>query len=292
MNKGLAILGAIVVALGIVGSSALFTVDQTEQAIVMQFGNPLRTVRDPGLHVKTPFIQEVVYYDNRVLSLDPPPEQVILIDQKRINVDAFARYRITDPLRFFQVLRTDAQFRDQVGRILNSSVRNALARHDLSDLLSEKRDGIMTQIESKLASETTDFGIEVVDVRIGRTDLPPEISNDVYNRMRSDRIKEANQLRAEGVEENLKITSRADRDKTVLLAESRRTAQVLLGEGDAERNRILGEAYGQDTEFFAFYRSMQAYRDALARGDTNLVLSPDSDFFRFFTDRAGSSGKK
>lgn len=291
MNKGLAILGVLVLGLGIVASSALFTVEQTEQAIVMQFGNPQRVVREPGLHVKLPFIQEVVYYDSRVLSLDPQPEQVILSDQKRINVDAFARYRITNPLRFFQVLRTETQFRDQVGRILNSSVRNALARHELGDLLSGKRDDIMAQIEEKLASETTDFGIAIVDVRIGRTDLPPEISNDVYNRMRSDRIKEANQLRAEGVEENLKITSRADRDKTVLLAEARRTSQILRGEGDGERNRILGEAYGQDPEFFGFYRSMQAYRESLARGDTNMVLSPDSDFFRYFSKQAGTGNK-
>ena len=292
MTKGLAILGVLVLGLGIVASSALFTVEQTEQAIVMQFGNPQRVVREPGLNFKMPFIQEVVYYDNRLLSLDPQPEQVILSDQKRINVDAFARYRITDPLRFFQVLRTEFQFRDQVGRILNSSVRNALARHELGDLLSEKRDNIMSQIEEKLAAETTDFGIQVVDVRIVRTDLPPEISNDVYNRMRSDRIKEANQLRAEGVEENLKITSRADRDKTVLLAEARRTSQILRGEGDAERNSILGQAYGKDPEFFAFYRSMQAYREALAQGDTNVVLSPDSDFFRFFTERSGAGNKK
>ena len=291
MNKGLAILGVLVLGLGIVASSALFTVEQTEQAIVMQFGNPKKTVREPGLNVKLPFIQEVVYYDSRVLSLDPPSEQVTLSDQKRINVDAFARYQIVDPLRFFQVLRTEAQFRDQVGRILNSAVRNALARYDLGDLLSIKRDDIMAQIEEKLSAETQDFGIKIVDVRIGRTDLPTEISNDVYNRMRSDRIKEANQLRAEGQEENLKITSRADREKTVLLAEARRQSETLRGEGDGERNRILGEAYGRDPEFFAFYRSMQAYRKALAQGDTNLVLSPNSDFFRYFNEQSGKGAK-
>lgn len=292
MNKGLAIIGVLVLGLGIVTSSALFTVEQTEQAIVMQFGNPQRTVRDPGLHMKMPFIQEVVYYDSRVLSLDPPPEQVILSDQKRINVNAFARYRIAEPLRFFQVLRTEVQFRDQVGRILNSSVRNALAQYELGDLLSEKRDDIMFQIEEKLSRETQDFGIKIVDVRIGRTDLPTEISNDVYNRMRSDRIKEANQLRAEGQEENLKITSRADREKTVLLAEARRESETTRGEGDGERNRILGEAYGKDPDFFAFYRSMQAYRKALGAGDTNLVLSPDSDFFRFFSEQSGTGQKR
>ncbi|MCR4379395.1 MAG: protease modulator HflC [Rhodospirillales bacterium] len=287
MNKGLVILGVIALALGIGGSSAMFTVDQTEQAMVMQFGNPLRQVRDPGLHFKMPFIQDVVYYDSRILDLDPPPGQVILSDQKRINVDAFARYRITDPLRFFQALRTEAQFRDQVGRILNSSVRNSMARNSLGDLLSEKRLTIMDEIQKRLALETQDYGIEILDVRVVRTDLPPEISQNVYDRMRSERVKEANQLRADGEKAKLEITSRADRDKVVIIAEAQRQAQILRGEGDGERNRVLGQAYSQDPEFFAFYRSMTAYRAALAGGDTNLVLSPDSDFFRFFNDQTG-----
>ena len=287
MSKSVAILGVVALIAGIVGSSAMYTVDQTEQAMVMQFGNPQRQVRDPGLHFKMPFIQDVVFYDNRILDLDPPSGQVILSDQKRINVDAFARYRITDPLRFFQALRTEGQFRDQVGRILNSAVRNSMARNSLSDLLSGKREDIMSEIQQRLADETKDYGIEVLDVRVVRTDLPPEISQNVYNRMRSDRVKEANQLRADGDKAKLEITSRADRDKVVLIAEAQRQAQILRGEGDALRNRILGEAYGQDPEFFAFYRSMTAYRSALAAGDTNLVLSPDSDFFRFFNDLSG-----
>ena len=283
----MAILGILVLGGGIVASSALFTVSQTEQAMVMQFGNPKRVIREPGLAVKMPFIQNVVYYDNRVLDLDPRPEQVTLADQKRINVDAFARYRIVDPLRFFQALRTEAAFRDQVGSILNSAVRDSMARNTLTDLLSEKRDSIMVEIEERLAGETKDYGIDIVDVRIGRTDLPPEISQTVYNRMRSDRVKEANQLRADGAKAKLEIESKADRDKTVILAEAQRQSQILRGTGDAERNRVLGEAYGQDPEFFAFYRSMTAYREALASGDTNLVLSPDSDFFRFFGDQSG-----
>lgn len=288
MNKVfMAVLGILVLGGGIVGASALFTVSQTEQAMVMQFGNPKRVIREPGLAVKMPFIQNVVYYDNRVLDLDPRPEQVTLADQKRINVDAFARYRIVDPLRFFQALRTEAAFRDQVGSILNSAVRDSMARNTLTDLLSEKRNDIMVEIEDRLAGETKDYGIEIVDVRIGRTDLPPEISQTVYNRMRSDRVKEANQLRADGAKAKLEIESRADRDKTVILAEAQRQSQILRGDGDAERNRVLGEAYGQDPEFFAFYRSMTAYREALASGDTNLVLSPDSDFFRFFGDQSG-----
>lgn len=283
----MALLGVLVLGGGIVGASALFTVSQTEQAMVMQFGNPKRVIREPGLNVKMPFIQNVVYYDNRVLDLDPRPEQVTLADQKRINVDAFARYRIVDPLRFFQALRTEGAFRDQVGSILNSAVRDSMARNNLTDLLSEKRNDIMVEIEQRLAKETKDYGIEVVDVRIGRTDLPPEISQTVYNRMRSDRVKEANQLRADGEKAKLEIESKADRDKTVILAEAQRQSQILRGTGDAERNRVLGEAYGQDPEFFAFYRSMTAYREALGKGDTNLVLSPDSDFFRFFGDQSG-----
>lgn len=281
------VLAILVLAIGIVGSSALFTVSQTEQAMVMQFGNPKRVIRDPGLNIKLPFIQNVVYFDNRILDLDPPAGQVILSDQKRINVDAFARYQITDPLRFFQALRTEAAFRDQVGRILNSSVRNSMARNSLSELLSEKRVDIMGEIKKRLAAETRDYGIEIVDVRIGRTDLPPEISQNVYNRMRSERVKEANQLRADGGKAKLTIESQADRKKTVIIAEAQRQSQILRGEGEAERNRILGDAYGQDPEFFAFFRSMTAYRSSLAGGDTNLVLSPDNDFFRFFGDQTG-----
>ncbi|OEJ67838.1 protease modulator HflC [Magnetovibrio blakemorei] len=281
------ILGVLVLIVGVIASSALFTVSQTEQALVMQFGKPKSTIREPGLNVKIPFIQNVVYFDNRVLDLDPPAGQVILADQKRINVDAFARYRITDPLRFFQALRTETAFRDQVGRILNSSVRNSMARNSLSELLSEKRNDIMNEIKARVAAETKDYGIEIVDVRIGRTDLPPEISQNVYNRMRSERVKEANQLRADGGKAKLTIESQADRKRTVIIAEAERLSQILRGEGDALRNQVLGEAYSQDPEFFAFYRSMTAYREALAGGDTNLVLSPNSDFFRFFGDQTG-----
>ncbi|PCI38098.1 MAG: HflC protein [Rhodospirillaceae bacterium] len=288
MSKAVVILGALAVIGTVVGSASTFTVDQTEQAMVMQFGKPQRQVSEAGLHFKMPFVQDVVKYDNRVLDLDPPPDRVILNDQKRINVDAFARYRIVDPLRFFQALRTEARFRSQVGQILNSSVRNSMARNSLNDLLSEKRQAIMLEIKERLASETKDYGIEILDVRIVRTDLPPEISQNVYNRMRSERVKEANQLRADGDKAKLEITSRADRDKVVILAEAQRKAQILRGQGDGERNRVLGAAYGKDPEFFAFYRSMTAYRSAFGRGDTNLVLSPDSDFFRYFNDPTGA----
>jgi len=288
MSKGLAILGGLVAVAGVVMSSAMYTVDQTEQAMVMQFGNPQRQVSEAGLHFKMPFVQDVVYYDNRALDLDPPPGQVILNDQKRINVDAFARYRIVDPLRFFQALRTEDHLRDQVGRVLNASVRNSMARNSLSDLLSAKRDDIMSEIEQRLASETKDYGIQILDVRVVRTDLPPEISQNVYNRMRSERVKEANQLRADGEKAKLEITSRADRDKVVIIAEARRQSDILRGEGEGERNRILGAAYGQDPKFFAFYRSMTAYKASMGNGDANMVLSPNSDFFRFFSDQTGT----
>lgn len=286
------IMGIIVAAIGVSLSSALFTVDQTQQAIVMQFGDPKVVIREPGLHIKVPFVQDAVYYDKRVLDLDPPTEEVILADRKRIMVDAFARYKIVDPLRFFQAVRTESVFRDRVGKILNSGVRNALARYPLVDVLSAKREEIMASITSVMTADAQNFGIEVVDVRIGRTDLPPDISSNVYDRMRSEREREANQLRAEGDELKIKIIADADKQKTILLADANRTAKILVGEGDGERNRILGEAFGQDPEFFAFYRSMKAYRTSLSGSDTNLVLSPDSDFFRFFGSQTGKPAPK
>ena len=288
----LIIVGVIAVVIGVTLSSALFTVNQTQQAIVMQFGDPRVVIREPGLHIKVPFVQNAVYYDKRVLDLDPPTEEVILADRKRIMVDAFARYKIVDPLRFFQAVRTEAVFRDRVGKILNSGVRNALARYPLVDVLSEKREEIMASITAAMTADAQSFGIEVVDVRIGRTDLPPDISNNVYDRMRSEREREANQLRAEGEELKIKIVADADKQKTILLADANRTSKILVGEGDGERNRILGEAFGRDPEFFAFYRSMKAYRSSLAGKDTNLILSPDSDFFRFFGSQLGKSGTK
>ena len=288
----LAVIGIIVVALGIVASSTLFTVNQMAQAIVMQFGEPIRVIREPGLNIKMPFVQDVVYFDKRVLDLDPPSEQVILADKKRINVDAYARYRIVDPLRFYQAVRTERRFRDRVGKILNSSVRNILARYPLSAILSEKREGIMEKIQDMVSNSAKDFGIEVVDVRVGRADLPEDISKNVFDRMRSEREREANLMRAEGDEAKQRIVAAADRQKTVILAEAKRESSILIGEGDAGRNRILGEAFGTDPKFFAFYRSMIAYRKALGSQDTTMVLSPDSDFFRFFGDPTGGLGEE
>ena len=285
----LAIIGIVVIVIGVVTSSTLFTVDQREQVIVLQFGEPIRVIREPGLNFKIPFVQNVVHFDKRILDLDPKPEEVILSDQKRINVDAFARYRIVDPLRFLQSVSNEASLRDRLGRTLNSSVREVMGRHDLPDLLSPKRDDIMRDIKDRVNKAGEAFGIEVIDVRIVRTDLPEQIANNVFARMRSERERIANQLRAEGEEIKQTITANADRQRIVILAEANRQGQIQRGIGEGERNRVLGEAFGQDIEFFKFYRRMSAYRESLRGEDTTLILSPDSDFLRYFNDLTGGA---
>ncbi len=280
-KSGLAILGLIVVVVGVIAYSALFTVHQTTQALVLQLGNPVRVERDPGLKVKVPFIQNVEFYDRRILDLDPPVQQVVLVDQKRINVDAFARYRILDALEFRKRAGSDANFRQVFGSRLNAAVRSEVGQIHLGDMLTEKRAQVMSKITDQMKAQAQEFGIEVVDVRVGRTDLPETTAQAVYNRMRSDRIASAAEIRAKGEEEKLKITAKAEQQRTVILAEARRKSQILLGEGDAKRNRVLGDAYGRDPEFFDFYRSMEAYGEAFGEG-TTMVLSPNSDFFRYF----------
>jgi membrane protease subunit HflC len=268
--------------------NAAFTVRQTKQALVLQFGNPIRIERDPGLKFKIPFLQRVEMFDKQILELDPPPQEVLLADQKRINVDAFARYRITDPLRFRQRAVTEENFRQIFGAQLNSAVRGDVARIGLAELLSVERAGIMERIAKRLKDQAPDFGVEVVDVRIGRADLPEAASQSVYNRMRSARVAQASQLRAEGEEQKARIQAEADRDRTVILADANRQAQIFRGEGEAERTRVLNQAYGQDPAFFDFFRSLQAY-EALATSGTTMVLRPDSDFFRFFGDQTGGA---
>lgn len=285
------VLGVVIVIVGIVANSALFTVYQTQQALVLQFGNPIRVERTPGLKVKLPFVQDVTYYDRRILNLDPPAQEIILADQKRINVDAFMRYRILDPLEFRKRALTEANFRQIFGGRLNAAVRAELGQVLLPDMLSAKRDDVMQRIATELKLQAKDFGTEVVDVRIGRTDLPEATSQAVYNRMRSQRIAQAAQLRAEGSEIKARIQAEADRDRTIILAEAQRKAQILRGEGEGVKTEILNKAYGKDAEFFAFYRSMEAYGDAFG-GDTTMVLSPDSEFFRYFLDAAGPKGGK
>ena len=282
MNKPfLAVFGLIIVVAGVTAYGALFTVHQTQQALILQLGNPIRTVPEPGLHFKMPFIQNIEYYDRRILDLDPPVQEVILLDQKRINVDAFARYKIADPLEFRKRAVTNQNFRQVFGNRLNAAIRAEIGKILLGDMLTEKRAQVMDFISRQMKAQAAEFGTEVIDVRIGRTDLPEATAQAVYNRMRSDRVAHAAKLRAEGEEQKLKIQAVADKDRTIIIAEAQRQSEILRGQGEGERNRILGEAFGQDPEFFDFYRSMEAYGEALGEG-TTMVLNPDSEFFRFF----------
>ncbi|HIN21810.1 MAG TPA: protease modulator HflC [Rhodospirillales bacterium] len=282
MNKPfLAVFGLIIVVVGVTAYGALFTVHQTQQALILQLGNPIRTVPEPGLHFKLPFIQNIEFYDNRILDLDPPVQEVILLDQKRINVDAFARYKIVNPLEFRKRAVTNQNFRQVFGNRLNAAIRAEIGKILLGDMLTEKRAQVMDVISRHMKAQAAEFGTEVIDVRIGRTDLPEATAQAVYNRMRSDRVAHAAKLRAEGEEQKLKIQAIADKDRTIIIAEAQRESEILRGQGEGERNQILGEAFGQDPEFFDFYRSMEAYGEALGEG-TTMVLSPDSEFFRFF----------
>lgn len=287
----LLLLAVAAVAVAVLAVASLFTVRQTEQAIVVQFGNPRQVIKEPGLHFKIPFIQQVLYYDSRILSLNPRGQEVPLVDQKRIIVDSFARYRIVDPLQFYKAVVNTRVFEDRFGAILNSAVRDNLGASELADLLTEKRGTVMQNIANSVRQRSGEFGIEVLDVRIGRTDLPDQTSQSVYNRMRSSRISLAKQLRAEGEELKVKIQAEADRDRTVLLADARKNAEILRGEGDAQRNTVLADAYNRDPEFFRFYRSLDAYREALNSG-TTMVLSPDSEFFKYFNTLPGDRSSR
>jgi membrane protease subunit HflC len=258
-----------------------FTVHQTQQALVLQFGEPRRVITEPGLHFKIPFIQNVSYYDSRVLELDPQGQDMSLVDQRRINVDSFARYKIVDPLKFYQTVATDTAFRDRFGNILNGGVRDALGQADLTDILGAGRQQVMDQITTSVRRRAPEFGIEVIEVRIGRTELTADTTQATYNRMRSDRMAEAADFRGRGQEQKSRIEAEANRDVTVLIAEAEKQSQILIGEGEAKSRKILNDAQGKDARFYAFFRSMEAYRAALGEG-TTMVLSPNSEFFRYF----------
>jgi membrane protease subunit HflC len=275
------ILGIVVAALGILALTTLYTMHQTQQGIVLRLGNPVRTVTEPGLKLKVPFIETVTFYEKRVLNLDPPVERIILSDQKPLLVDSYARYQITDPLQFFNTVRTERELRVRLGTIVNASIRNVLGNHNLASVLSDERAEIMRQIQERVNIQAQRFGIAIVDVRLRRADLPQQASESVYDRMRSERVREAKEFRAQGFEIAQRIKAGADREATVIGAEAEREAEILRGEGEGERTRILNDAYGQDAEFFSFYRSMQAYERSLSKG-TYMVLSPDSEFFNFF----------
>ena len=282
------LIGIVIVVLGILAMTMLFTVHQTQQVIVLQFGNPIRVVKEPGLGWKWPW-QSLEYYEQRVLNLDPPVERIILSDQKPLLVDSYARYTIEDPLRFFQTVRTESELRVRLGTIVNSQLRSVLGNQNLASVLSEERADIMRQIKDSVNDQAQRFGISLVDVRIRRADLPQQTSESVYDRMRSERIREAKEFRAQGFEQAQRIKAGADREATVIRAEAEREADILRGQGEGERTRILNQAYGQDADFFNFYRSMQAYEGALAQG-TYMVLSPDSDFFSFFNQTRQGGG--
>src|SRR4051794_38941834 len=271
MNRTLALTGLAIIVVAILASASLFTLNETQQALVLQFGKVQRVIQEPGLKFKVPFIQNVVTYDRRVLDLDPPSEQVILADQKRLDVDAFARWRITDPLRFFQTVGSEAVLEQRLNTIVISALRRVLGNVTMLAVLSAERAKVMTDIKEQVNAEAQRFGIEIVDVRIRRADLPEETSQSIFARMRSEREREAAEFRAQGQEQAQQIRARAERERTVILAEAQRDSQVLRGEGDNQAFRIIADATGKDAEFYTFYRTLQAYREALRADDTTLV---------------------
>ena len=272
----------LIIIIGFVVYLSFFTVKEINQAIVLQFGDPKRVITEPGLKVKLPFIQNVVFIDRRILSLDPQPEEVIASDQKRLIVDAYARFKIVDPLKFYISVGDERVARSRLATIINSRLRSVLGTQSLATLLSEDRAKQMAIIQEGVNAEATKFGIEIIDVRIKRADLPQANSEAIYKRMQTEREREAKEFRARGAEMAVTITSTADKEVTVLLANAKKKSEIMKGEGDGQRNKIFAEAFGKDPEFFSFYRAMQAYETALIGGDTSLILSPDSDFFKFF----------
>ena len=288
LNVAGGVVVVLILAALIVAYSALFTVYPTNQALVLRLGKPQAVITDPGLHVKAPFIDSVVYIDKRILDLEAPAQEVIASDQKRLVVDAFARYRIQDALRFYQTLGSKRAADSQLAILLNSALRRVLGEVTFIHVVRDQRAALMARIRDLIDKEAQSYGIEVVDARIRRADLPEQNSQAVYKRMQTERQREAAEFRAEGNQRGQEIRSRADREVTVLLADARSKGEQIRGEGDATRNQIFAKAFGQDTEFFEFYRSMQAYERGLKPADTRFLLKPDSNFFRYFNHPAGS----
>ena len=272
----------IIGVVAVVAFFSIFIVKEVNQAIVLQFGDPKRIITSPGLNFKIPFIQNVVFLDKRILNLDAPPEEVIASDQKRLIVDAFARFQIIDPLKFYISVGNERVARSRLSTIINSRIRSVLGTQRLQTLLSVDRTKQMSLIQEGVNNEAEKFGIKIVDVRIKRADLPQANSNAIFARMQTEREREAREFRAKGAEMAVTITSTADKEVTVILADAEKKSEIMKGEGDGQRNKIFADAFGQDPEFFAFYRAMQAYEKALIGGETSLILSPDSEFFKFF----------
>jgi membrane protease subunit HflC len=289
-----AFLALLIILIGLSAAAvyaSAFIVHQNEQALVLRFGEPKRVVRDPGLNWKYPIIDTVEVYDKRILDLDSQPQEVTASDQKRLVVDSFARYKIIDPLKFYQTLRYEDGVRSRLGPIVDSTLRRVLGAATFQEVVRDKRENLMKQIAQQVNQEGEDFGLQVVDVRIKRVDLPEQNSKSVFDRMRAERQREAAEFRAQGAAESNRIKATADREATVIKAEASRKGEEIRGAGDAERNRIYADAYTRDPEFFEFYRSMQAYEHGLRPSDTRLLISPDSDFFKYFTDPHGHSAK-
>ena len=263
-------------------ANMVYIVNQAEQAIVLQFGEPIRVVKEPGLKFKVPFIQNVVFYDMRLLNLDPPAQEVVLNDKKRLDVDSFTRYRIINPLRFYQTVRTEEQAQSKLAEIVNSSVRKILGRITLQELLSQKRTRIMQDISKAVKIDAEQIGVSVADVRIRRADLPLEVLQAINARMKTERERDAKEFRAKGQQEAQQIRAAAEKERTIIIAEAEKQAQITRGDGDKEAIKIWNTAANQDKAFFEFYRSLAAYKNALTSGEASLVLSPDSEFFKYF----------
>jgi modulator of FtsH protease HflC len=290
MNRRLLIpVVALLVVLVIVGMSSVFTVHQTENALVLQFGRPIRPVTEPGLQFKLPLVQDVLYFDKRILDLEPPQEEVIAADQKRLVVDSYARYRIADPLQFYQLVSTEANANTRLSSIINSALRRVIGNVPLASVVAEKRAAVMQQVRDEVNNQAKLWGMDVVDVRIKRADLPNENSEAIYQRMQTERNREAAQFRGEGKREAQKIRANADRQVIEIRAKAQQQSEILRGEGDAQSVAIYADAFNRDKDFFALYWSLDAYRKSLANSDTTLVLSPDSEFFRFFGSASGGT---
>ena len=289
LRTGLMIVAAAVVV-GLYAS--VFTVGQMQQALVLRFGGVRAVLNQtgtdkPGLYFKLPFFENVVLFDKRVLDLDLPVQTLLTTDRQNLEVDAFARYRIIDPLKFYQSANNIARANTLLASFTNSALRNLLARSTRDAIVRTQRAELMNQIQADVNRQAKELGVEIVDLRMTRVDLPAQNSTAVYNRMKTERQREAADIRANGEQAAVTIRAKADRDVTVLISEATQTAETLRGQGDADKNRILAEAYGKDADFFSFYRSMQAYETGLKGSDTRLVISPSSDFFRYFSDPQG-----
>ncbi len=287
MKKKTGILLGFIVVITIITYNSLFFVEQRVQTLILQFGEPIRVIQDPGLNFKIPLAQNIVKFDKRILLFDNSAEEIIAADKKRLIVDAFVRYKIVDPLKFYQTVRYEAALNNRLGSVVNNSLRAVLGRVPLKAVISDRREQLMEEVSGLVANRAKQFGISIEEVRIKKADLPSENSEAIYRRMQTERQQEAAQIRAIGEEKARFIRAESEKNKTVLLAEAQRDGEILRGEGDAEKNKILGKAFNQDPDFFSFYRAMQAYSRALSEGDTTMVLSPKSDFFEFFGNAEG-----